>query len=208
MDLFKFWSIRFTALCTIIFILQIIIPGLTDSITLVSSDVFLRPWTLVTSIFAHGSPTHLLYNMFALALFGSILESIVGERRWLLLFFSTGIIANIATLPFYSASLGASGAIFGLLGALTMLRPKMVVWAAGVPMPMFVAAAIWAAIDLFGLLFPTNIANAAHLSGLAFGLVAGFIMRKKFGEPFRIRRGRRTEIDESQIRRWENSWMG
>jgi len=94
----------------------------------------------------------------------------------------SGILANIGSAYFYPASLGASGAIFGIMGTLTVLRPKMYVWVFGVPMPMFVASIIWALIDLVGMFAPSGIANAAHIAGLSSGIIIGFLLRKQFGE--------------------------
>ncbi len=207
MGLFDLWAVRLTTFCVIVFILQIAIPGLTDALALTSADILVRPWMLVTAIFAHGSPSHLLYNMFALALFGSILENIIGGRRWLILFFISGILAGIVASMFYPASLGASGAIFGLLGALAVLRPRMTVWVVSVPMPMIVAAGVWVAIDMLGMFAPSGIANAAHIAGLAAGVVAGLFLMKRFGEPLFIKRKRGKQISDEEITRWENIWM-
>ena len=154
-------SIKLSAIMVAIFLAQISVEGFTDSFVLVSSDAAERPWTLVTSMFLHGGVTHLLSNLFALLLFGTIFESIVARTRFLLLYFSAGIVASLATLHFYEASLGASGAIFGVLGALAVIRPKMTVWVMGIPMPMLAAAGVWLAIDLLGMLAPSRTANAA-----------------------------------------------
>ena len=55
------------------------------------------------------------------------------------LFFISGILANLISVNFYNSSLGASGAIFGVIGALVVVRPWMFVWAFGLPLPMIVA---------------------------------------------------------------------
>ena len=200
----KFWSIRFIAFCIVVFVLQMAFP-ITEMFALISENVLFAPWTLVTSVFLHGSVEHLLYNMFALGLFGYILESIVGSRRFLILFFSGGIFASIGAAIFYSAALGASGAIFSVMGALTVLRPRMVVWVGGIPMPMFFAAIIWAAIDLVGMFAPGETANAAHLFGLVFGIAYALLMLKQFRE----RRGPvlKSDISEKEIDEWERRWM-
>ena len=139
-------------------------------------------------MFLHGSFEHLFYNMFALALFGSILEKIVGSKTFLIVFFISGLVAGLGTIPFYEAALGASGAIFGILGCLTMLRPRMRVYVGYIPMPMIMAAVIWAFIDLIGMFAPSGTANAAHLFGMGFGLILGYSLRNKFGEPFFIKK--------------------
>ncbi len=162
----------------IVFLIQWIFSSFTD-LFLLDSSSFNQPWRFLTSIFLHGSFTHLLYNGFALALFGSILERLIGSKRFLLVFFITGILANLVSVNFYDNSLGASGAIFGIIGALIFVRPLMIVWAFGLPMPIFIAGILWAGGDLIGLFVPSNVANLAHLSGMFFGLVIGAFYRKK-----------------------------
>ena len=201
-----YWfAIQLVIVCVIVFIAQNIYTGLTDEYALVSATVLAKPWTLITSIFLHGSFEHLFYNMFALALFGSILEKIIGGKKFLLLFFVSGIISGIGSVFFYTASIGASGAIFGLLGTLGTLRPKMTVYVSYVPMPMAVAVALWAAGDLFGIFAPDEVAHAAHLFGLAFGLFVGLLLREKHSEK-RMRR-KPPEISEEEMRDWEAEWM-
>ncbi len=190
-----------------VFVLQIIFPAITDNFSLVSSEVFSRPWTLLTSIFLHGGFEHLFYNMFALVLFGLILEEIIGSKKFLQIYFASGLLASLASIPFYEASLGASGAIFGILGALAILRPRMVVWINFIPVPMFLAIFIWAAIDLFGIFFPSNIANTAHLAGLFLGVLYGLYLRGSFGEKFFRRHKHNLEISEEKFRNWEDRNM-
>ncbi len=173
------FALWLTGIMAAVFALQLLVPSLTDMFVLKSADVFSRPWILFTAIFLHGGLTHILFNGLGLVMFGSILEEIIGSRRFLLVFIVAGLVSSIASTFFYNSVLGASGAIFGVLGALTVLRPKMTVWVYYIPMPMYVAAAVWAVTDLFGFVVPTNIANAGHLSGLATGIIAGFLIRGK-----------------------------
>ena len=146
----------------------------------------------------------MLYNILALALFGSILESIIGERRLLVIFLFTGMAANVVSIFVYPSSLGASGAIFGIIGTLVMLRPGMSVFAFGLPMPMFIAAILWAVGDIIGLFIPSNIANMAHLVGLAFGLVLGAILRQP--NQNKVKR-QKVVIDEDSMVEWETNYL-
>src|SRR3989338_6163536 len=132
----------------IIFILQKLMPGFTDLFILDSRLVIPKVWTLFTAIFLHSGIVHILYNLFALALFGSVLEHIIGSKKFLVLFFVSGLVASLAGLPFYTRVLGASGAIFGILGMLGILRPKMTVWVYSIPMPMILALFVWGAGDV------------------------------------------------------------
>jgi len=80
----------------VFFLLQKAIPGFTETLLLVSDDVLLRPWILVTSMFLHGSFMHLLFNMYALYIFGPLVEKKIGSKRFLYLYFAGGIIAALA----------------------------------------------------------------------------------------------------------------
>jgi membrane associated rhomboid family serine protease len=109
--------------------------------------------------------------MFALALFGSILERVIGGKRFLFVFFISGIFAGIGSILFYTSTIGASGAIYGVMGTLAVIRSRMVVYMGFVPMPMAIAVALWAIGDFIGLFSPAGtVAYASHLFGLAFGL--------------------------------------
>ena len=154
-------------------------------------------------MFLHGSFIHLLLTGFALALFASILENMIGSRRFLLLYFSAGLVASIFSSFFYSASLGASGAIYGVLGTLTVLQPFMTVWVSYIPMPMWVAAIVWASQDILGIFIPDNIANFAHLSGLGFGLVFGFFIRAR--RPQKEKKKKDIIITKEELENWENN---
>ena len=178
----KNYSLWLVGICVMVFVIQAIFPAITDQFALYSYRALSEPWILITSIFLHGSFEHLFFNMFALALFGFILERIIGSKNFLLVFFFSGLLASLGSAYFYPASLGASGAIFGIMGTLTVLRPKMYVWVMGAPMPMFVAAILWAAIDLVGMFAPSGIANAAHLVGLGSGIIIGLFLRNHFKE--------------------------
>jgi len=202
---FKWYALKLLVIIVFIYIIQITVQGFTDNFVLVSADVLSRPWILITSIFLHGSFQHLFYNMFSLAIFGLILEKTVGGKRFFIAFFVSGIFASIAASLLYEASLGASGAIFGLMGYLATLRPKMVIWAYGVPMPMVAAVFLWVGVNFAGLFFPGDIAYAAHLGGLFFGIVIGVFDRKSFSEKKDKTRG---PLADEEIERWEDKYMG
>ena len=197
---FRYVAIMLCAVCVIVFIIQNSVQGFTESL-LLTKDVLSRPWILVTSIFLHGSMSHLLGNIFALGLFGSILERIVGWRKFVAVFFAAGIVSGLASAFFYDAALGASGAIFGALGMLAALRPKMMVWTYGVPMPMFIAAGFWLVLDIAGTFYPTSVANIAHIVGLAFGIAVGLIFRQSADEK------RSKPLTDEEVDKWEDQWM-
>jgi len=200
---FKGVAFILCGICIIVFAIQAIFPVFTEYISLEQKSWF-QLWRFFTALFAHGSLSHLLYNILALALFGSILESIIGERRLLVIFLFTGMAANVVSIFVYPSSLGASGAIFGIIGTLVMLRPGMSVFAFGLPMPMFIAAILWAVGDIIGLFIPSNIANMAHLVGLAFGLVLGAILRQP--NQNKVKR-QKVVIDEDSMVEWETNYL-
>jgi len=202
---YKWYALKLVAICVAVFILQIVYKDLTDQFSLNSSEFLSQPWTIITYIFLHGSFEHLFYNMFALALFGSVLEKIIGGKKFLLTFFVSGIVAGIGSLIFYTSSIGASGAIYGVLGALAILRPGMTVYI-GFPLPMALAVVFWASGDLLGLFMSYDlIGHATHLFGLIFGLIYGIYLRKEYGE-FTPKR-KKEEMSDEEIREWEEKYM-
>ncbi|NIO45070.1 MAG: rhomboid family intramembrane serine protease [Candidatus Aenigmarchaeota archaeon] len=205
---YNWYAIKIVIICVIVFILQFIFP-ITENFALVSSEFLFKPWTIVTYLFLHGDASHIFGNMFALALFGSILEKIIGGKKFLIMFFVSGIIAGMGSITFYEASIGASGAIYGIFGTLAILRPKMTVYMGlGVPMPMIAAVFFWALLDFLGFFSAAGgIAYAAHLFGLAFGLAYGFYLKKDYGENIRLKRKSKTSVSEERIREWEDRWM-
>jgi len=205
MGLEEYWSVRIIAITAVIFVLQMVFPWITDSFALNSSSLS-KPWEFVTHMFLHGGFEHIFYNMFALGLFGIILEKLIGGRRFLMIYFAGGVIAGIGAFLFYPSAIGASGAVFAVMGTLVVLRPKLTVFVFGIPMPMIVASAVWIAIDIFGVFFPAGTANTAHLAGLFFGFVVGFLIRKQFGEPL-FSEKRKQAFTDREFNSWENRWM-
>jgi len=208
---FKFWAFKLSGIMIVVFILQNLISGFT-SLFVLDNTKMIEVWRFVSAIFLHGGLGHIAYNLFALLLFGSIVEKLIGSRKFLLVFFVTGILANVISVWFYPSSLGASGAIFGVIGALVVLRPGMTVWAFGMPMPMVVAGLLWAAGDVIGAVgyFSgnplDNTGNIAHLSGMLFGLIFGGMFRVGL-ERQRRRDNVRISINEKDMQRWEEDWL-
>jgi membrane associated rhomboid family serine protease len=141
-------------------------------------NLLLRPWALVTSLFLHADIWHIFFNMLALFFFGRFLTQLVGERRFLWVYFLGGIAGNILfalLAPPFTRAIGASGAIYALGGTLAVMRPKVRVFVFGIiPMPL------WMAITGFFLLsFFPMIAWEAHLGGLLTGLLSGYLLRRR-----------------------------
>ena len=166
----------------LIFFLQFVFPGILN-FAFVPATAFERPYTFVTSMFLHADFKHIFFNMFALFFFGLYLERRVTPLQYLSIYFISGIAGNFGYIftagnP-YTPGIGASGAVYGILGALALLDPFAAVYFYGsIPMPMIFAASIYAVIEFFGLFVPSGIAHGAHLGGLFVGAILGMYLKK------------------------------
>jgi membrane associated rhomboid family serine protease len=169
----------------IIFLIVLLVKdNLYVTLGLQSTEWYKEPWTLVTSLFVHDFPWHILANMFSLYFLGSYLCNIIGDARFCAVYFAGGIIGNFFYILIEhllghpnSLAFGASGAIFAVAGAFTVLAPKMKVLAFPIPIPMPLWVAIIGGFLLMSF-FP-GVAWQAHLGGLVVGLIAGFFLRKR-----------------------------
>jgi membrane associated rhomboid family serine protease len=139
-------------------------------------STFFKPYQLVTHMFAHGGFFHLLFNMFVLWMFGTMLERIWGPKRFFIFYFACGLAAGFAHLLLQNApAVGASGAIMGLLAAFAYLFPntQLIMFPIPVPIKAKYAIALLAAYDIFGGVSSSgdNIAHFAHLGGLVMGFI-------------------------------------
>lgn len=147
---------------------------------LARANVFIEPWTLVTTWFTHADFWHILANMLTLYFFGSFLNSLVGTRYFMLTYFIGGVFADIFILLFsnpLALTIGASGCIFALGGALAVLVPRQQVYVFPIPAPI----PLWASV-IVGFLILTlmpGVSWQGHLGGLLFGLLAGWFMRRR-----------------------------
>lgn len=139
------------------------------------------PWQLLTYGFLHGNFAHLFFNMFGLWMFGRVIEEVWGQRRFLIFYLVCIVgagITQLLTLALFSPgqphpTVGASGAVFGILLAFGMMFPNARVMLLFPPIPM---TAKWLVIGYGGLeLFfgvtgtASGVAHFAHLGGMAFG---------------------------------------
>ncbi len=170
-----------------VFLLQLAYKPITGMFVLDPAMLVQQPWTIITSMFLHGGFVHLFFNGFALYMFGPYLEQIIGAKRFLAIYFGAGIVGGLAyaatyylgILPASIPALGASGAIFGILGAVAVLRPNMQIIMWFVPMPMKFAAIVWVALSLLETVnVSSGIAGAAHLGGLVLGAAAAYYLLK------------------------------
>ncbi len=168
----------------LVFIVVLIIPELIFVLGVQPAGFLSRPWTILTSMFVHAGFWHIFANMLTLYFFGNYLSRLVGNSKFLIVYFGGGILGSILFIllaPSFSVAVGASGAIFALAGALVMMRPKSPVFIFPIPVPI----PLWVAViggfvlfSIFGILYILPIAWQAHLGGLVLGLIAGYLFRK------------------------------
>jgi len=158
-------------------------------------------WTLLTHMFMHGGFLHLFVNMFALFSLGGLCENIIGRKRMLWLYISSGIFAGLFTAVlagflgdgslgmriFGSPNIymvGASGALFAVAGLFVILLPNVrfsIIFLPFFSLPAYVMVplvlfAVWAITVAAGL----PIGNVAHLGGFLIGIGYGVYLRKKY----------------------------
>jgi len=182
--------------------------GITDKIALYNlSSTHFKGYQIFTHMFAHGGLFHILFNMFALWMFGSVLENLWGAKRFLIFYLACGLGSAflhlamqqyrlhemIQNMPQYDPqsiadnalgpALGASGAIMGLFAAFGYLFPNSELIILPIPFPIKAkyAVIIFMGIDLFGGIANVssdNIAHFAHLGGAITGLLIVWIWNK------------------------------
>ena len=142
------------------------------------------PWQLVSYMFLHGNFSHILFNLFALWMFGQQIEAQWGTRRFVTYYFLTGIGAALLHL-FVSPSpvIGASGGVFGILLAYGMLFPNRQIMLLIPPIPIKAKYLVigYGALELINGIgsLQTGVAHFAHLGGM----IAGFILIRYWKMP-------------------------
>lgn len=146
-------------------------------------------WSFFTAIFLHANAEHLILNMLALFFFGAAVEEALGWKKTLLIFLSAGIVGEltilagniIGVMPADIPTIGASAAIFGLLGTGMMVKPfHIVLYRYLIPLPLILVAVLYSIYNVLELVasltigVSSEIAYIAHLGGLLFGVAMGF----------------------------------
>jgi membrane associated rhomboid family serine protease len=157
------------ALCVVAFIAQSFVPIVGFYLSYSPQLTTYLPFTMVTSLFGHASIIHLLLNMYSLFIFGPIIESLVGKTRYLALYLLAGFGGSVAVLLIDPAIgvLGASGAIFGLLGAFFVIQRRV----GGSSIQLFIVIALNL---VLGFVIP-GVSWQAHVGGLVVGSLVAFI---------------------------------
>lgn len=222
----------------LVFIFTLVIPSATSYLGLhfVLADNF-RIWQLLTYMFVHGGFTHIFFNMFALWMFGRVMENVWGPRKFLYYYLVCGIgagimqeLAQLGTYYFEGLyaydhvntgtaiittgeylnlwnTVGASGAVYGILLAFGMTFPNERIFIFPIPVPIkakwFVIG--YAALELFSSVSSSmdGIAHLAHLGGMLFGLLLILYWRRHPGSDARFSRNRGQEFFNNMKRNFE-----
>ncbi|HKO87493.1 MAG TPA: rhomboid family intramembrane serine protease [Burkholderiales bacterium] len=151
------------------------------------------PWQVLSYSFLHGDPMHLLFNMFALYMFGGELEQFFGSKRYLNYYLVCIVSAALLQLlvTWQSAAtyptIGASGGVFGLLLAFGMYFPRRMILLIipPIPMPAWLFVSLYGALELFLGVTGTQ-AGVAHFAHLG-GMLGGYLMIRHWRDQRRRR---------------------
>jgi membrane associated rhomboid family serine protease len=179
------WVARLIFLNVLMYGLTLIVPGLGDALMFVPALILSRPWTIITYMFLHGSLGHLFFNMFALFFFGPRIEARLGSRRFLGLYFASGVMGGLLsfTSPMIGV-IGASGAVYGVMFAFAYYWPREVVHIWGV-LPVEIRWLV-AGLTVVSLISGfggggDGIAHFAHLGGMAGAWIYLKVMERTSG---------------------------
>jgi len=148
-------------------------------------------WTFITSMFMHGGLFHLFANMLSLIFIGSLVERIIGIKRYLSFYLISGLFAGlffvVSSLIFTSDlntfAVGASGALFGLVGLLVLLTPNLPVYVMFIPIPIkmkYAGPGMLVLLWFISLAGNIPIGNTAHFGGLIAGVAYGIYLKTKY----------------------------
>ena len=197
-------------------------PALTYYFGLTPALVYGRGfiWQICSYMFLHGSMFHIFLNMYALLLFGSHIEHAWGSKRFLAYYFFTGIGAGLLIFGInmvsggaaaYIPTIGASGAVFGLLLAFGMLFPDVEILLFFIlPIKAKFLVILYGGIEFYSLVTmgaSSSVSHVGHLGGLIFGLIFFFIMRRR-GIEFKAKKIRARISKEVRERETQLSVSG
>ena len=171
-----------------VYVAQLLFDGQQERLSRALSlhaDLLQKPWQiyqLLTYGFAHdpNSVAHIAFNMFGVWLFGTDLEGIYGRTEFLRIYLTALVVAGLAWFGIeavnasHNVLLGASGGVMGLMALYVLHFPRRIFYIWGIlPLPAWALGSIYVVADVTGFMNPgsSNVANIAHLAGMAFGLI-------------------------------------
>lgn len=165
----------------VVFILQILFYPVFDDVFSLVPELALKGayWQFISYMFLHSIPypEHIMLNMFLLFIFGITIERALGWRKYLVLYFVSGIgsaLLYIATTGAMEVSMiGASGAVFGVMAAYGFMFPKEIIWIYKIPIPVILPIILLAVgeVILWVINLQPEIANIGHFGGIVTGMV-------------------------------------
>lgn len=160
--------------CVVLYIPELIGFNLNAWMAVSPYSLYYAPWQLLTAMFAHGSLEHLVMNMVSLWWLGTLLERMQGTVRFAIVYFVSGIVGNLVFALFSDGyAVGASGAIFGMLGAVAVLLYKH--RESPLAKAMLQGLLVMIAINVVNSFMP-GIALEAHFGGLFAGALVEVII--------------------------------
>ena len=164
----------------VFFLLPLLAPGIESYFALWPIGPNFMPWQVISYAFLHGSFEHLFFNMLGLWMFGSELERVWGDKRFLQ-FYTASVLAAAVTQLIVTGlmgsvypTIGASGGLFGLLLAFAMMFPNRIILLFFViPMKAKWLVALYGLLELYqgAYVMNTGVAHFAHLGGMVGGLL-------------------------------------
>ena len=162
----------------IFFLGELLGPGLLSTFALWPIGAEFRPWQIVTYSFLHANFNHLFFNMLGLWMFGTELEHVWGQRRYVIFYFASVVAAALTQIAVNfivgggGPTVGASGGLFGLLLAFAMLFPnRTILLFFVIPMKAKWLALLYGVLELYQGVYVMNsgVAHFAHLGGMLGG---------------------------------------
>jgi membrane associated rhomboid family serine protease len=177
-------------ICAVVWLLeQSVFPNLGFELAFAPSAAYSEPWRFLTAAFLHGPIYHILFNMFALWQVGSYLEPLLGRLRFAILYLVSAFGGSVGYLWLtspqvdldrgtysWAATVGASGAVFGLFGAMLVINRHLGRSSAGIAAVILINGAIG---------FLPGIAWQAHLGGLVTGAALAALITATAAQPRR-----------------------
>ena len=180
-------------------------------------NLHFKLWQLVSYMFLHANLPHIFFNMYSLWMFGGVIERTLGRNRFLVFYFISGIGAGLCQILMQlftadsdlAATIGASGACYGILLAFGLLYPNQKIYLLIPPIPIKAKWLVigYAILEAY-LAFNTNsnIAHLAHLGGMLFGLLCLYNWRLWPLSKYGFDRWDRMYVEEKKLNMFQRLW--
>lgn len=200
------WVLRLIVANLLMFLISASSPAVMPALRFVPALILERPWTLITYMFLHLDVSHILFNMIGLFFFGPRLEMVLGGRRFLILYFISGMTGALLSslLSPHASIVGASGGVFGVTLGFGYLWPREPIYVWGI----FPIQARWLIVGMTllsiygGFGAGGTIAHFAHLGGFLGGYVYLKLFYQKISESKPLTASGLPEVKQEDIERW------